>query len=162
MARALAPERSPDDVAGPSPARPVRVIRRQRHLPDSRAIVGAFLVAAAVVGIYAAYTGARDAPDTSYVVATRVIRAGDAIEAGDLGRTRVDLPPALRRHAFSDPSVLVGATALSTLDTGELVQAGQVVRKRGGARTSEMSFPIEASRLGSDLRAGDRVDVIAT
>ena len=112
-------------------------------------------------GFYAAYTGPRGA-SRAYVVAARAIRPGDPFAPGDLTRTRVDLPPALRGRAFTDPSLLIGATALSPIEAGELVQAGQVIRKRGGARTTELSFPIEASRVGSGLRAGDRVDIVAT
>ena len=155
----LAPERSADDA--PSPAAPGRVLRRRRRLPDSRAVLGALLVAASVVGIYAAYTGPQG-PSATYVVAARAIRAGDPLAPGDLTRTQVDLPPALRARAFTDPSRLVGATALGPIEAGELIQSGQVIRKRGGSGTAELSFPIEASRIGSALRAGDRVDVVAT
>jgi Flp pilus assembly protein CpaB len=159
VASSLAPDRSADDVASGAPLG--RVLRRRRRLPDSRAVVGALLVAASVVGIYAAYTGPRGA-SAAYVVAARAVRPGDPLTATDLTRTRVDLPPSLRGHGFTDPSVLVGAIALSPIEAGELIQAGQVIRKRGGAATAELSFPIEASRIGSGLRAGDRVDVVAT
>ena len=159
MAPTLAPEHSPDDVS--SPSAPGRVLRRRRRLPDSRAVLGALLVAASVVGIYAAYTGPRGA-SRAYVVAARAIRPGDPLTLRDLTRTRVDLPPSLRARAFTDASLLIGATALSPIEAGELVQTGQVIRKRGGARTAELSFPIEASRVGSGLRAGDRVDIVAT
>ena len=159
MARNLAPERSADEVGSAVP--PGRALRRRRRLPDSRAVLGALLVAASVVTLYAAYRGPRGASG-AYVVAARAIRPGDPFAPGDLTRTRVDLPPALRGRAFTDPSVLIGATALSPIEAGELVQAGQVIRKRGGARTAELSFPIEASRIGSGLRAGDRLDVVAT
>ena len=162
MAPTLAPERSLDDVGGAPSAGASRVLRRPRRLPDSRAILGALLVAASVVGIYAAYSGAHDGPRAYYVVAAHTIRPGDALAADDLARARVDLPPALRKQAFTDASVLVGATTLSPVGAGELVQAGQVIRKRGGAQTSELSFPIEASRIGAGLRPGDRVDVVAT
>jgi Flp pilus assembly protein CpaB len=124
-------------------------------------MLGALLVAAAVVGIFAAYSGPRGA-SRAYVVAARAIRPGDPFTPGDLTRTRVDLPPALRARAFTDSSLLIGATALSPIEAGELVQTGQVIRKRGGARTTALSFPIEASRIGSGLRAGDRVDIVAT
>jgi hypothetical protein len=158
---ALSPAHDPptDEVASPAP--PGRVLRRRRRLPDGRAVLGALLVAASVVGFYAAQTRSRGASG-AYVVAARAIRPGDPFAPGDLTRTRVDLPPALRGRAFTAPSVLIGATALSPIEAGELIQAGQVIRKGGGAGAAEVSFPMEASRIGSGLRAGDRVDVVAT
>ena len=159
MAPNLAPEQSADEFRSQAP--PGRTLRRVRRLPDGRAVLGALLVAASVVGIYAAHNGSRGTSG-AYVVAARAIRPGDPFAPGDLTRTRVDLPPALRGRTFTDPSVLTGATALGPIEAGELIQAGQVIRKRGGAGSAEMSFPIEASRIGSGLRAGDRVDVVAT
>jgi hypothetical protein len=159
VAPSPAHDRPTDEVASGTPAG--GVLRRRRRLPDGRAVLGGLLVAASVVGIYAAHTGPRGASD-AYVVAARAIRPGDEFALADLTRVRVDLPPALRGRAFTAPSVLVGATALSPIEAGELVQAGQVVRKQGGTGTAEVSFPIEASRVGSGLRAGDRVDVIGT
>jgi hypothetical protein len=161
VAGTLTPERSLDDREGGN-APPGRVLRRPRRLPDSRAVVGALLVAGSVVGIYAAYSGAHDGPRESYVVAAHPIAPGDTLAAGDLARTRADLPPGLSRRAFTSVAPLVGATSLGPLEAGELVQAGQVVRKRGGPRTSELSVPIEATRVGSGVRAGDRINVIAT
>jgi hypothetical protein len=156
---ALSPahDRPADEVAL---APPGRVLGRRRRLPDGRAVLGALLVATSVVGIYAAHRAG--GASGVYVVAARAIRPGDPFTPGDLTRTRVDLPPALRGRAFTAPSVLLGATALSPIEAGELVQAGQVIRKQGGAETAEVSFPIEASRIGSGLRAGDRIDVVAT
>src|SRR5437879_9482992 len=114
MAPTLAPEHSPEVAPRPAPG---RVLRRRRHLPDSRAMLGALLVAASVVGIFAAYTRP-DGASAAYVVAARAIRPGDPFAPGDLTRTRVDLPPALRGRAFTDPSALLGATALSPVETG--------------------------------------------
>ena len=49
----LAPERSIHDGTAP---RSMRVLRRHRSLPGGRAVLGALLVAASIVGMYAAYT----------------------------------------------------------------------------------------------------------
>jgi Flp pilus assembly protein CpaB len=146
----------------PWPETRPRVLVRRPRLPGARAVVGALLVAVAVVGIYAAAVERRAAPAGAYVVAARAIHAGDTLSARDLTRTPVDLPASLRSHAFRDVSVLRGATALAPVAAGELVQSSQVIRKRGGSRSTEVSFPIEASRVGANLREGDRVDVIAT
>jgi Flp pilus assembly protein CpaB len=157
----LAPERSFDDGAA-SVAGSTRVLRRHRSLPGGRAVLGALLVATSIVGMYAAYTTTTGGPDAAYVVAARTIRAGDPLAADDLKRTPIDLPDGLQRRTFTDPAALVGATALAPLEPGELVQASQVIRKQGGARTSEFSFPIEASRIGASVQSADRVDVVAT
>lgn len=156
----LAPERS--GYVASSPARSTRALRRHRSLPGGRAVLGALLVATSIVGMYAAYTSATGGPDASYVVAARTIRAGDPLAADDLTRTPVDLPDGLRGRTFTDPAALVGATVLAPLEPGELVQASQVIRKQGGARTSELSFPIEATRVGASVQSADRVDIIAT
>jgi Flp pilus assembly protein CpaB len=154
----LAPEPSLDDLTSLA-AR--RTLRRRRSLPGSRAVLGALLVAASIVGLYAS-SRAAGGPDTTYVVAARTIRAGDPLTADDLTRTAIDLPDRLRERAFTDPATLVGATALAPLERGELVQASQVIRKRGGAGTVELSFPIEASHIGDSVQSGDDVDVVAT
>jgi Flp pilus assembly protein CpaB len=157
----LAPDGS-DGIAGGVPTRPQRVIRRRRHLPDSRAVLGALLVAASIVLIATAYAGAGHGPRGFVVVAAHAIRPGDTLGADDLRRVRADLPRALRSHTFTDTAVLTGATALSPLGAGDLVQTGQVVRKRGGAHTTELSFPIDASRVGAAVGPGDRVAMVAT
>jgi Flp pilus assembly protein CpaB len=125
-------------------------------------VLGGLLVATSTVGMYAAYTTATGGAAASYVVAARTIRPGDTLAADDLTRTPVDLPDALRGHTFTDPHSLIGATALAPLEPGELIQASQVIRKQGGPLTSELSFPIEASRIGSWVRPADDVDIFAT
>jgi Flp pilus assembly protein CpaB len=138
------------------------MLRRPRSLPGGRAVLGALLVATSVVAMFVAYSQAADGPDTSYVVAARAIQAGDPLSTDDLTRTPIDLPDRLRGRTFTDPASLVGATALAPLEPGELVQASQVIRKQGGTRSSELSFPIEASRVGASVRPADRVDIMAT
>ena len=123
----LAPEHHTDEVS--SAPVPGRVLRRRKGLPDSRAMLGALLVAAAVVGIFAAYSGPRGA-SRAYVVAARAIRPGDPFTPGDLTRTRVDLPPALRaRRVHRIRRCSSARSALSPIEAGELVQTGQVIRK---------------------------------
>lgn len=125
-------------------------------------MAGGLLVAAAAVGLFAAYQGMHGGPSHSYVVAARPIAAGTKVEAGDLTLELIDLPPKVQARAFNDPAALVGATAVTKLDTGELVQPSAVVAKAGDRPAREVSFPIERGRLSATLEEGERVDLLAT
>jgi Flp pilus assembly protein CpaB len=142
----------------PSP----RQVRRHRKLPGSRAVAGGLLVAVAAVGLFAAYTGINGGPRHSYVVAARAIAAGTRIQPGDLMVEPMDLPARLRARVFTDRSVLVGATAVTKLEAGELVQPSAVVAKGGDAPGRELSFPVERGHLSATLEEGERVDLLAT
>lgn len=146
---------------GVAPARPPRQLRRRRNLPGSRAVAGGLLVAAAAVGLFAAYAGMNGGPSHSYVVAARPIAAGTRVEAADLAMEAIDLPPRVRARAFTDPAVLVGATAVTRVEAGELVQPSAVVAK-GDAPGRELSFPVERGHLSATLEEGERVDLLAT
>src|SRR5438132_1082243 len=61
-----------------------RPLRRRRALPSGRAVAGGLLVALALIGIYAAYTGATAPPRRSYVVAAHDIAVGSRLEPKDL------------------------------------------------------------------------------
>ena len=58
--------------------RPQRGIDRSL-LPNGRAVVGGFLIAASGVGLFAAYEHAHSAPVTKFVVATRPLPPGEVI-----------------------------------------------------------------------------------
>lgn len=139
-----------------------RQVRRRHNLPGSRAVVGGLLVAVAAVGLFAAYTSASGGPRQSYVVAARPIAAGTRIQAGDLASEPMQLPARLQARAFKDASVLVGATAVTKLEAGELVQPSAVVAKAGDAPGRELSFPVERGHLSATLEEGERVDLLAT
>ncbi|MDQ6927333.1 MAG: SAF domain-containing protein [Actinomycetota bacterium] len=143
-------------------SRPLRQVRRRRNLPGSRAVAGGLLVAAAAVGLFAAYAGLHGGPSHSYVVAARPIAAGRRIAATDLAMEPMDLSAGVRARAFNDLSVLVGATAVTKLETGELVQPSAVVAKAGDEPGRELSFPVERGHLSATLEEGERVDLLAT
>jgi Flp pilus assembly protein CpaB len=154
-------ERAPElDGEGQAP----RPLRRRRSLPGSRSVVGAFLVATAIVGVYAAAIGTGDGADQRYVVARRPVAPGMRITAADLELLPMRLPAALAsERVFTVPAQLVGAVTVGPIGAGELVQASDVLRKRGGPRTREVSVPIDLSRsVAGSLRPGDRVDIAAT
>ena len=140
-----------------------RPVRRRRSLPGGRAVIGGFLVAASATGVFAAWSSASSGPSTAYVVVTDDIAPGQRIERRDLALVTVDLPTAQRRLAFTDPEVLIGATAIAPLVDGQLVQSSAVAKPAGAPERAQISLRVEpGAAVGGDLRPGDVVDVIAT
>jgi Flp pilus assembly protein CpaB len=153
---------TPPDSTTNGHRRPQPVARR-RALPGGRAVVGGFLVAASAVGVFAAWTSAARGPSTSYVVATADIAPGARIERGDLALVPLELPAEQRRLAYTDLDLLVGATALSALGDGQLVQSSEVAKPMGAPERAQISLRLEpGAAVGGDLRPGETVDVIAT
>jgi Flp pilus assembly protein CpaB len=161
-----APVASVDASNGTGPPRAARPLHRARALPGGRAVVGGFLVAASAVGIFGAYTAASRGPDTSYVVVDVDVPAGERLSADQLSLVPLELPDAQRQVSFSDLDLLDGATALSSLSAGQLVQAGDVAKPAGGPERAQISLAVDpGNALGGDpalLGDGDRVAVIAT
>jgi Flp pilus assembly protein CpaB len=125
--------------------------------------VGGVLVAAAAIGMFAAYLRVAAGPDQSFVVARHRIPAGTRLQASDLALGRMELPASLRARAFDDDvGVVVGATVLSPIEAGELVQASALVAKGSETPSRELSFPVDRAHLSTNLREGERVDVLAT
>jgi Flp pilus assembly protein CpaB len=140
-----------------------RQVRRRRALPAGRAVVGGFLVAASAAGVFSAWTAATSGPAARYVVVTADVAPGERIERSDLALVELDLPAAQRRLAFTDVGVLVGATALSALADGQLVQSSEVAKPVGAPERAQVSLRVDpGAAVGGDLRPGDVVDVLAT
>ncbi|MBW3556005.1 MAG: hypothetical protein KY454_03600 [Actinobacteria bacterium] len=159
---AYAPQRSAGTAAGAAAVS--RPLRRRSSLPTGRAVVGGLLVALSALGIFAAYTRATAGPTQSYAVARRDLPLGGRLTAEDVVLLPMELPPAMAERAgFSSVRSLEGATVVGPIRRGELVQPGDVVRKRSGPAELEISFAIEASRaVAGSLRPGEEVDVLAT
>ena len=153
----------PNGSAASPPPREVRPVRR---LPGGRAVVGGFLVAASVVGVFAAYTTATSSPDRSYAVVTVDVQAGERLSASDLSLIPLELPDDQHRLAFTDPQSLDGATALAPLAAGQIVQSSDVAKPAGAPDRAQISLSLDpGNALGGDpalLGAGERVAVIAT
>ena len=145
-----------------SDAAVARTVRRRRGLPDRRAVIGALLVTTAAVGLFSAAGRAGTHRLHPYVVARRDLPPGAVFTAGDLVRRPMDLPPSVAAHAFDDPSVLVGATLVAPLAADELVQASSVAAHPGGPGHPELSVPLDAHRLPSGTKEGERLDLVAT
>jgi hypothetical protein len=155
------------DAAGASEG---RTVRRSRGLPGGRAVVGALLVAAAAVGVFAAYLNATAEPSTRYLVAREPVEPGtrlaDVATIAELFEARpLDLAPDLAERAvrLDDAGSLVGRLVLAPLAPGDLLSRSALVADGGIADAHRISFAIDpADALGGDLRVGERIDVLAT
>jgi len=135
---------------------------RRRGVPGGRAVLGGFLVAASVVGLFYASTRTEAGPERSYVVARRDVPPGAKLQAADLVRLAIDLPPATAARAFTEPDVLVGTTVIAPLAEGDLIQASTVVAKPSDPSSREVTFAVARSTLAEGLEPGERIDVVAT
>lgn len=140
-----------------------RALRRRRNLPGGRAVVGAFLVTLAAVGIFMAWLQTNAAPTSQYATAARDLLAGEVLEAQDLALVAIDLPPEQQRLTVASAEGMVGRVVLSPMTQGELFGVGDTADGADIPGTSSLTVPIETNRaLAGQLEPGDRVDVIAT
>lgn len=146
-----------------------RRVARQRTLPGGRAVVGALLVAAAAVGVFAAQLRATAEPSTRYLVAATDIDAGTRIAADNLttlfGNLPIDLAPAVAERSIlvGDRDQLLGHVVTSPLSRGDLVSRTAVTVDAQVPDHHTMSFSIAAAdAVAGDLRRGQQVDVLAT
>jgi hypothetical protein len=163
MVQLLETSTQPRHDPGGSPVTGRALRRPGRGLPGGRAVVGGFLVAAAGVGVFGAHTTATAGPTSRYVVAARDVAPGEPLEDSAFDLVAVDLPEGQRAQAFSDVAVLREGVALGPLTRGQLVQAGDVARDRGGPTTVQISFSVAAgdALFGDVIRDGERVDLVA-
>jgi pilus assembly protein CpaB len=147
-----------------------RAVRRPRTLPGGRAVVGALLIAAAAVGVFAAYLDATAEPDTSYLVAQASIAPGTRLEdvgtIASLFQARaIDLAPdlAARAIALEDAESLVGRVVIAPVEPGDLLVRSGLVADGGVADATKLSFSIDrADAVAGTLEPGERIDVLAT
>ena len=139
------------------------VAGRAAVLPGSRAVLGALLCILAALLTLTAYSKANKPPTTRYVVASADLEPGATIEAGDLQLVTMRLPSPVRSRVISRMDDLLDATVLGPVAKGELIQIGNVIKKAGGPKSREFSFPVEAAFADAGrVRSSDRVDVLAT
>ncbi len=139
-----------------------RLLLRRKGLPGGRALVGGFLVAGAAVSVFAAYLEVTSGPEQSWVLASRDIVAGQEVRPGDVTVADFDVPPELGARAFVDDSPVVGTIAVAPLSAGDIVLATHIAESQVRGH-EEMSLAVEPARaVGGSLKAGDRIDVLAT
>ena len=140
-----------------------RQVRRRRGLPSGRAVVGGFLVAAAAVGVFAAYTDATAQPHTSYAVAAQDLAPGEQLTASMLELVALDLPDEQRRRSYDAVAPLIDATVVEPLLAGELIQEGSLVVTGAAEGSRTVSFAIDpAHAVNGSLKPGERIDILAT
>lgn len=145
--------------------RPRRRISRPRTLPGSRAVVGALLIAAAAVGVFAAYLNATAEPDTRWLVASQDISAGTPLTQDLMGEIAIDIPPQAQSGAIdaADFAAVEGRVTRTVVARGQLLNESNLIDADAADATARMSFPIERARaVGGGLRPDDVVDVVAT
>jgi Flp pilus assembly protein CpaB len=150
--------------SGSHPDPDVRVVRRRRHLPGGRAVIGGFLIAAAAVAIYAIYASATSRPKQWYVAAAHALVPGTRLQDGDLKLVALDLAdPGVRGQAFGSRAALVGASVIAPIGPGALIEASEVVGRAGAVGTREISIEVDRARaVAGTLKAGEYVDVLGT
>lgn len=125
--------------------------------------MGALLVSTAALGTYLVVNNTGSAHQQSIVVARRQIAAGERLDSASLTTTQLDRDNTLTKHGFTNIQSLQGAVALTAIAEGELLQQSDVLPDSTDEPTREFSFPVERDRaLNGELRAGERVDVLAT
>ena len=144
-----------------------RLIRSPRA---SAAIsVACGLVAMIAVRAYAATvagSGADGTRDVSVVVAMRPVARGAVVSPADLRLERIPRAYA-QPGAFSSMSQAAGRVALADLASGETLTQTRLARVRAGPVASLLpeglrAFAVPTALPQGTLRAGDRVDILAT
>ncbi len=159
---------STSDAVKDRPVQPTRSIHRRRGLPTGRAVVGAFLVTVASVGLFAAYRDAAATPSTTYVVLDHAVAAGQRISAADVHLEPLDLNDQLTATTFTSVASVEGAVATEFLAANHLLTRSEVLLLSPGETAAdppwrELSFVLETSRaVDGTLRPGERIDLLAT
>lgn len=148
-----------EDVGGT----PARSARRPASRPSRRAIVGGLLVALAAGLTWITVRSADHRPGRAIVVATRSIAPGERIDPSAVRVRSVDIDADLAAHDFDSTAPLVDAVALAPIAAGEAISRSAVLPDPSGEQLRQFSFPVDRERaLNGELRAGERVDVMAT
>jgi Flp pilus assembly protein CpaB len=159
------------DGAGAPATDGARRIRRTRGLPGSRAVVGALLVTAAAVGVFAAYLNATATPDTSYVVVQGDVPIGTVLteplltDTTRFGLLAVDLPPELAANAVpaDEALALAGLRTTAALTAGDLLSRSALADSSVDDDVVALSFEVDVARaVAGSLEPGERVDVAVT
>ena len=138
-----------------------RRVERRVGLPSGRAVVGGLLMALAAIGTFLAYADATADDTIDVLIATRDLRAGETISAGDVELVPVELPGEVR-GLFGAVEAAVGREVVAPVDAGEFLQASATSVRADGDQSLEIAIAVPGNRAVGRLRAGERVDVFST
>jgi Flp pilus assembly protein CpaB len=142
---------------------PGRALRQPRRL-DARALVGLFLLCAAVGGSVLFWRSTNDA--RAFLVATRELPAGATLQASDLAVAHLRADDALYATALPADEVgaLVGKQLAEPVHAQQLLVRPQIATKPRLARgEAAMTIPVSAkTAAGGRVRPNDQVRVIVT
>ncbi len=159
MATSISTSRSRTAGNGTAAAVPGLVQPRQRKVPW--VVLGVLIVAGAALafGVWSSALGERQ----TVVVAAREITAGTVIAAADLRTARLAVDGDVGFVAATRSGSLVGRLAAVTIPAGGLVHPGQVTDgSLLGPGEAVVGVSLAPGAVPTpNLRAGDRVDVVA-
>lgn len=130
-------------------------------LPNGRAVVGAFLIAAAATIVLTAWIAATTSHGRPWVVADRYVAAGARIGPSDLSTETMTLPGDTAASAFASPAGLVGRTLSAPLSTGEVVEQSMLVPVGRQPALRPVTVSVDPADA-TDLSSGTMVDVLET
>lgn len=143
--------------------RPQRGLDRSM-LPNGRAVVGGFLIAASGVGLFATYQQAHAAPVTRYVVATHAMAPGQVVERDDLGLAPAELPPEMVDAVTDDWRSLIGQETTVAIGENQFLNPTTLAGP-GSTDGPARRVSLELTRAGAidgGLQSGAVVDVLAS
>jgi Flp pilus assembly protein CpaB len=152
------PLEPPETLAGVSPRAGV-LFGRRKALPNGRAILGGFLVAAAASIVFVSTLAGHRHGSSAYAVATTQLAAGAVIAPGDTATADIQLPGSSAASAFSDPASLVGRTLVANATPGELVQNSMLAPEGTTPGLRPVSVSVDPDSV-EGLEPGDSVDVL--
>lgn len=133
-------------------------------LPNGRAVLGGFLIAASGVGLFAAYQQAHAVPETRFVVATRPLVPGEVIESADLGLAPAELPSEMAAALTDDWRSLVGQETSAAIGENQLLSPS-LLSDPGKSDGPARRVSLELTRSGAidgNLERGAVVDVLSS
>ena len=137
--------------------------RDRSLLPNGRAVLGGFLIAASGVGLFAAYQQSNAAPQTRYVVTTRSLAPGEIVQRDDLGLAPAEVPPEMADEMTRDWAPLVGRVTTAALGRHQFLNPASLAEP-GTSDGPARRVALELTRAGAidgALQAGAVVDVLA-
>jgi Flp pilus assembly protein CpaB len=95
------------------------------------------------------------------LIASRDLRPGELIRAGDVELVPVELPGQVR-GLFGAVEAAVGREVVAPVDAGEFLQASATSAGPEGDESLEITLALPGNRAVGRLAAGERVDVFST